>query len=328
MQNEKNIQIKKRQLNLNSSNLTEQEYRKKQKEIVKVGDTEIREIKEDLYNKLCASKIKGFETRESLIENLKASLLKKKEIQEMFPNGDFEIDLNEQELSNYKNNLMTLIDKLLNEKQFIESSKIYGDSTKEQGLPRYNATLNREKSNNADAPKAEKSINENSGGANFTAMAVEDPKKIKVANASNFPIGGGSINNNGLGTNFQSNTEAYIQKKKNICLLNESLLQPRNDLSIQYYEKFNWDTLNQTPNDDKVYLRKIDMENLSDMSFQRNKNDEKTQQVLYDRYVNTMKSIDVIIYFFLLFLQQRKKNFLVRRNDVRRRKNAFVIFQI
>ena len=293
MQNEKNIQIKKRQLNLNSSNLTEQEYRKKQKEIVKAGDTEIREIKEDLYNKLCASKIKGFETRESLIENLKASLLKKKEIQEMFPNGDFEIDLNEQELSNYKNDLMTLIDTLLNEKQFIESSKVYGDLSKDQGLPRYNATsnLNREKSNNTDPPRIEKSINENIGNSNFTPVNVEDSKKGKLGTNSNFHTGG-NINGLGSNTNFQSNTEAYVTKKKNICLLNESLLQPANDLS---FEKFDWNTLNHTCSDDKVYLKKTEMENLSDMSFQRNKNDEKTQQVLYDRYVNTMKSIDVII---------------------------------
>ena len=234
-----------------------------------------------------------------MIENLKASLLKKKEIQEMFPNGDFEIDLNEQELSNYKNDLMTLIDKLLNEKQFIESSKVYGDLSKDQGLPRYNATsnLNREKSNNTDPPRVEKSINENSGNSNFTPMNVEDPKKVKLVNNSNFHTGG-NINGLGSNTNFQSNTEAYVTKKKNICLLNESLLQPSNDLS---FEKFDWDTLNQTCSDDKVYLKKTEMENLSDMSFQRNKNDEKTQQVLYDRYVNTMKSIDVIICLILFY---------------------------
>lgn len=70
LQNDKNAQLKKRWLNLKNSNLSEIEYRKKEKELKQSEQSEIHDIKEDIYNKLCASKTKGFETKDSIYDQV------------------------------------------------------------------------------------------------------------------------------------------------------------------------------------------------------------------------------------------------------------------
>jgi acetylglutamate kinase len=60
--------FQKKWYHLKSANLTELEYRTKQKSLQKDEIEEINEIKEDILNKLASSKIKGFENKDMLLE--------------------------------------------------------------------------------------------------------------------------------------------------------------------------------------------------------------------------------------------------------------------
>lgn len=121
--NDKKAQLKKRWLNLKNSNLSEQDYRKKEKELQKAELDEVREIKEDIYNKLCASKIKGFDTKETIMENFKKSINKTNESLQPHEIDEALIqEIQEKEFQNYKNDILELLDKLLNEKMFTEDA--------------------------------------------------------------------------------------------------------------------------------------------------------------------------------------------------------------
>lgn len=119
--------MKKRWLNLKNSNLSEQEYKKKEKALQKGELDEIREIKEDIYNKLCASKIRGFDTKDTILENFKKSINKTNESLQPHEIDDALIqEIQEREFQNYKDDLMELLDKLLNERIFTEDADIGG----------------------------------------------------------------------------------------------------------------------------------------------------------------------------------------------------------
>jgi hypothetical protein len=51
--------IKKRKNILLGSNLSQQDYQRKEREIERAENEEIREVKEDIFNKFCASRING-----------------------------------------------------------------------------------------------------------------------------------------------------------------------------------------------------------------------------------------------------------------------------
>jgi len=262
---DKQAQIKKRQLNLKNSNLTEQEYRKKQKEIGIAGESETREIKEDLYNKLCASKVKGFDTKETITENIKDNLLKKKEVQEIAPAGDIEVEIQESDFLNYKNDLMILIDKLINEKLFTGGLKNYDGQQKDSRFSMNPSILTKDKDK---------------------GIVDKDKNIMNQENTDEKPKKAGSY------VPFSDRMESNIPRKKNICLLNESVLQPRNDLPSQFYEKFDWQKLTQTNPEDKILMKRSEIENLSDLNFQRNKNDGKTQQSQCEKLMESMRSIE------------------------------------
>lgn len=98
---------------MQGSNLSQQEYLKKEKELLKSEKEEIEEIKTNLINKLSSSKIKGFETKEIVIENLKLQKL------EEIKNNEIEFEINEEEFEELKNMQMELLDKLLEERSFV-----------------------------------------------------------------------------------------------------------------------------------------------------------------------------------------------------------------
>eukprot|EP01016_Furgasonia_blochmanni_P035860 TRINITY_DN4018_c0_g1_i3.p2 TRINITY_DN4018_c0_g1~~TRINITY_DN4018_c0_g1_i3.p2 ORF type:complete len:333 (-),score=94.71 TRINITY_DN4018_c0_g1_i3:214-1212(-) len=139
--NEKHFNLKKRWYSLKTSNISEVEYRKKERDLKKAEQDEMQEIKEDIFNKLCSSRIKGFESKEVIIDNLKrkyraANPAKSGEA----VTEDFEI--NEQELVQMKEDQMHLIDKLLGEKMFSHPDS----PTKENNLIRIreaNRTFNK-----------------------------------------------------------------------------------------------------------------------------------------------------------------------------------------
>jgi len=108
---------------LKNSNLAEQEYRKKEKALQKSELDEIREIKEEIYNKLCSSKIRGFDTKDAIMENFKKSINKTHE--ELKVTNVDEAHVNEildKEFQTYKNDILELLDKLLNERIFTEDA--------------------------------------------------------------------------------------------------------------------------------------------------------------------------------------------------------------
>lgn len=112
-------------MNLKNSNLAEQEYRKKEKALQKAELDEIREIKEDIYNKLCSSKIKGFDTKETILENFKRSINKTNEsLQPHEIDEALILEIQEREFTNFKDDIMELLDKLLNEKIFTEDADV------------------------------------------------------------------------------------------------------------------------------------------------------------------------------------------------------------
>jgi hypothetical protein len=63
LKNELKNKYKKKWISLKNSNLTEQEYRKKEKELQQTEQDEILGTKEQIYNKLCITGIKGFESK-------------------------------------------------------------------------------------------------------------------------------------------------------------------------------------------------------------------------------------------------------------------------
>jgi hypothetical protein len=115
--------LKKKWLNLKNSNLSEQEYRKKEKALKESEQNELREIKEDIYNKFCASKIRGFDTREAFNERFRKNLElnnKYEDLQKL--NSEIVFELQEKEYAKYKEDVMELIEKLLNQKMFTEDA--------------------------------------------------------------------------------------------------------------------------------------------------------------------------------------------------------------
>ena len=91
----------------------------------KAEEDEIRDIKEDVYNKLCASKIRGFDTKETILENFKKSINKTNE--SLQPNEIDEgliVEIQEKEFHAYKEDIMELLKKLLSERIFTEDADI------------------------------------------------------------------------------------------------------------------------------------------------------------------------------------------------------------
>lgn len=66
-----------------------------------------------MINRLSSSKIKGFETKETIIENLKVQKL------EEIKNNEIEFEINDEEFNELKNFQMDLLDKLLEERSFV-----------------------------------------------------------------------------------------------------------------------------------------------------------------------------------------------------------------
>jgi len=125
--NDRKAQIKKRWYVLKNSNLAEQEYRKQQKALEKSELDEIRELKEDIYNKLCASKIRGFDTKETILDNFKKSMSKTHETLGITNVDEGHVnEILEKEFQDYKNDILELLDKLLNERIFTEDADIAG----------------------------------------------------------------------------------------------------------------------------------------------------------------------------------------------------------
>jgi len=98
---------------LQGSNLSQQEYQKKEKELIKAEKEEIEDVKNNLINRLSVSKIKGFETKETIIENLKLQKI------EEINSNEIEFEINEEEFNELKNFQLKLLDKLLDERSFV-----------------------------------------------------------------------------------------------------------------------------------------------------------------------------------------------------------------
>ena len=119
---EKKFNLKKRWLALKNSNVTEQEYRQKEKELKTAEVDEIDEIREDVYNKLCGAQIVGFQTKEQIVDRIHNDLVKVLDDKGIDNVMVFE-ELEEREFKIYKQCLFDLIEKLLSEKVFIEDSR-------------------------------------------------------------------------------------------------------------------------------------------------------------------------------------------------------------
>ena len=105
--------IRKKRTTLQGSNLSQQEYQKKEKDLLKTEKEEIEEVKSNLINRLSSSKIKGFETKETIIETLKLQKL------EEIVNKEIEFSINEEEFNELNDFQLKLLDKLLEERSFV-----------------------------------------------------------------------------------------------------------------------------------------------------------------------------------------------------------------
>eukprot|EP01017_Pseudomicrothorax_dubius_P035996 TRINITY_DN5111_c0_g1_i8.p1 TRINITY_DN5111_c0_g1~~TRINITY_DN5111_c0_g1_i8.p1 ORF type:complete len:352 (+),score=60.29 TRINITY_DN5111_c0_g1_i8:379-1434(+) len=108
---EKKALLKRRWHSLKTTNLSEEEYRQKEKELQRTEAQEVSELKEDIFNRLCSSKIKGFESRETFLENIKRNYRMRNNL-----NEDVEVEFDEKELKVIKEDQMAIVDMLLNEK--------------------------------------------------------------------------------------------------------------------------------------------------------------------------------------------------------------------
>lgn len=130
---EKRAYFQKKWYHLKSSNLTEQEYRMKEKVQQKDEVEEINDIKDDILNKLASSKIKGFENKEMLLEKVlrdhnsqliasqnQDSKMDDESIKvESVPIAPPKIELDEDSWVNYKKNQLILLDKLMSSDYFV-----------------------------------------------------------------------------------------------------------------------------------------------------------------------------------------------------------------
>ena len=83
---------------------------------------EINEIREEIYNKLCAAKIIGFQTKEQLLDRIFQDLVKRLADKKIENPAVLE-EIQEREYKQYKQHLFELIDRLLSEKAFTEDSR-------------------------------------------------------------------------------------------------------------------------------------------------------------------------------------------------------------
>lgn len=98
---------------MQGSNLSQQEYLKKEKELLKVEKEEIEEVKSNIISRLSISKIKGFETKETIIESEKLQKLQESNSNEV------EFEINEENFNELKELQLKLLDRLLEERSFV-----------------------------------------------------------------------------------------------------------------------------------------------------------------------------------------------------------------
>lgn len=115
---EKKRFMKKKWFHLKSSNLTEKEYRLKEKSLRNSEDSEINEIKEDLFTKLSEAAVIGLETKPQLLINLVAKMEPSKE----GPVPNFQLE--ERSYLNYRKSQYQLIDRLLSSDYFIQNRNL------------------------------------------------------------------------------------------------------------------------------------------------------------------------------------------------------------
>ena len=113
LKNDKKVIIRKKRTTLQGSNLSQQEYLKKEKELLKIEKEEIEEVKSSIISRLSSSKIKGFETKETIIENLKLQKIEESK------SNEIEFEINEEDFNELKSLQLKLLDKLLEERSFV-----------------------------------------------------------------------------------------------------------------------------------------------------------------------------------------------------------------
>ena len=67
---EKDKYLKRKWYHLKNSNLSEKEYRMKEKALTQSGVDDVKEIKDSMYQSLSEEKVKGFESRERLLQKI------------------------------------------------------------------------------------------------------------------------------------------------------------------------------------------------------------------------------------------------------------------
>lgn len=102
--------IRKKKNSLQGSNLSQQEFLRRTKELLNAEQEETTDVKESILSRLATSRIKGFETRDELKENL----IKNAEISD-----PLSIEFDENELDEYKRMQIELLEKLLEERMFV-----------------------------------------------------------------------------------------------------------------------------------------------------------------------------------------------------------------
>lgn len=96
------------------------DYTKKEKELKKSEEEDIKEIKEDIIAKLCYANIKGFETTEMMTDRFKSNFFGNSSLninEEEIMNLDFYLE--DEDYENYKSDQYTLLDKLLKENNLV-----------------------------------------------------------------------------------------------------------------------------------------------------------------------------------------------------------------
>jgi len=120
--------LKKKWYHLKSSNLSEQEYRMKEKALSRSEEEEIAELKEDILQKLSEAKVKGFESKDELLEKvmIENGIITQESNEQK--SGQFSssvngvtYELDERTYLGYQNSQQKLLEKLLSSNYFLKN---------------------------------------------------------------------------------------------------------------------------------------------------------------------------------------------------------------
>ncbi len=239
---------------MKNSNLSEIEYRNREKQLKSNELDECKKLKENLYDQFAYSRIVGFETKEGFTERLRKFINDNNSPLDLQNVGNnYMANLQETEFRKFKEEMTQVIEKLLNEKIFTEEAENMAFKNDFKEIKK------------SDNPKKE----DISQLEKEAQMREKDRLLLK-----------------------EVTKPAKTQRKKITCLVGKYLLdnEAKVNASLKNYK---WNDFFNVQAKDKLMLKKADIPVINSSSIERS-SDEQNIQSNYQKCVDLLSKAEVI----------------------------------